>query len=258
MNLFSLILGLFHRKETAPPVNRLSQEPRLPERADELSGMPLDYLIGSDSVRLGSAQRITEVGYDINIVPKFGVGVGYCNLFSEAGEIAKYKPYLHNSDTARDYNEGQIDPKGAGWMLNLSEQFSRRQKAGFKYVELDNPDAYHTDDVNGAVGTAAQYGLKVLAKNPGLCEPSPVSYIAHPNVSGIIVERGAGTPKEMDALRRKAGRPDLPVWFVFFGSAHKVAGEYGIMAKAYKNMGVTYSSKGEYGSSEDVLVPVAP
>jgi hypothetical protein len=39
-------------------------------------------------------------------------------------------------------------------------------------------------------------------------------YLAHANVYGVIVERGAGGPAEMDALRQKAGKPDLPVWFV--------------------------------------------
>jgi hypothetical protein len=44
------------------------------------------------------------------------------------------------------------------------------------------------------------------------------AYVAHPNVYGIIVERDAGGPSDMDALRSKAGKPTLPVWFVAFGS----------------------------------------
>jgi hypothetical protein len=37
------------------------------------------------------------------------------------------------------------------------------------------------------------------------------------NVHGIIVERGAGNAAKLDALRRKAGKPNLPTWFVSFG-----------------------------------------
>ena len=79
--------------------------------------------------------------------------------------------------------------------------------------------------------------------------------MAHPNVYGIIVEKGAGGAADMDALRRKAGKPDLPVWFVAFGSGRGWAGSVASSAKSYRNMGVTYSSAGEYGNAIDVLQP---
>ena len=70
-----------------------------------------------------------------------------------------------------------------------------------------------------------------------------------------IVEKGAGNPREMDALRKKAGKPNLPVWFVAFGSGRKWADGVASAAKSYRNMGVTYSSAGEYGNALDVLSP---
>lgn len=257
MNMTALILSwLFGLHSTEAPM----LEERLQPPDDVLGGMAMDYLIGNSNPQDGVDSRITVVGYDINRVPAHGIGVGYCNLFEEAGRTGKYGPYLDDSDTARDYNEGQIDPKGTGWMRNLSDQFRRRQKSGFKYIELDNPDAYKTNDVNMAVSLASEYGLRVLAKNPFICGPDPVSYLKHQNIYGAIVERGAGTPREMDELRRKANRPNLPVWFVYFGSGWAVAVETAKLIKlgGYKNMGVTYSRNGEYGSSMDVLNPTKP
>ena len=72
-----------------------------------LAGLPLDYLIGAGNQK-SRAGRIVEVGYDADIKPN-GLAIAYCNLFDEknTGELG---PYLHNSDTAEQYNEGQIDP----------------------------------------------------------------------------------------------------------------------------------------------------
>jgi len=81
------------------------------------------------------------------------------------------------------------------------------------------------------------------------------AYVGHPNVYGIIVEKGAGNPSGMDTLRRRAGKPDLPVWFVAFGSGRSWAGSVADAAKHYRNMGVTYSSAGEYGNAIDILPP---
>src|SRR5437763_1569078 len=126
-----------------------------------------------------------------------GISIAYCNLFNEKyseqsrKEREQYDPYLKSSDTAKDYGEGQIDPRGPGWRRNLVEQFERRRNEGFEYIELDNPDAYPVADMVAAIDFAASYGLKVIAKNPKLMETDPLPYIAHPNVHGIIVEKGA-------------------------------------------------------------------
>ena len=210
-----------------------------------LEGLPLRYLIGTDSP---SGDGILECGYDSN----FGI-IAYCNLFDEKNQ-GNYGPYLHNSDTAQQYNEGQIDPKGPGWLKNLNEQFSRRRESGFQYVELDNPDAYDWSSVLSAIDLARSYQLKVIAKNPGLCQ-NPESYVAHPNIYGIIVEKGAGNVHSMHNLRIKAKKPTLPIWFVSFGDGRSWAMDMANQAVGLPNIGVTYSSQGEYGNSIDILIP---
>jgi len=219
----------------------------------DLSAKPLRYLIGADALGSGRDNEVTVVSYDTTRPMKRGVSVAYCNLFDE-NNTGKYGPYLHSSDTAEEYGEGQIDPRGPGWGRNLREQFERRKKQGFKYVELDNPDAYSIKDVIGAIDLAASYGLRVIAKNPALVDGA-TAYVAHPNVYGIIVEKGAGSATDMDRLRRKAGKSTLPVWFVAFGSGRVWAVTIAKQARAYRNMGVTYSSAGEYGNAVDLLAP---
>ena len=180
-----------------------------------LAGKALRYLIGADAGYAIDPEAVTEVGYDAP-KPPTGTCIAYCNLFDEKN-TGRYRPYLHSSDTAAQYREGQIDPRGPGWDRNLREQFERRRRQGFRYVELDNPDAYRVRDVLRAVDLAASYGFEVIAKNPLLLDDDPLAYVAHRAVVGVIVEQGAGSPQEMDALRRRAGKPDLPVWFVAFG-----------------------------------------
>ena len=48
----------------------------------------------------------------------------------------------------------------------------------------------------GAIELAASYGLKVIAKNPLLVSDGAAAYVAHPNVFGAIVERGADQRRE--------------------------------------------------------------
>jgi hypothetical protein len=219
-----------------------------------LRGKPLRYLIGADSSGPGRENEVTVVSYSTGEPARRGISVAYCNLFDE-NNTGRYGPYLHTSDTAQQYNEGQIDPRGPGWEKNLRDQFERRKRQGFEYIELDNPDAYAIKDVIGAIELASSYGLKVIAKNPKLMQSGAASYVAHPNVYGIIVERGAGNPDDLDALRRKAGKSELPVWFVAFGKGRGWAKSVASSAKHYRNMGVTYSSAGEYGNAIDILPP---
>jgi hypothetical protein len=237
-----------------PPMREVAREGAPLSAANVLAGKQLRYLIGTDAPGSGRDDEVTEVSYGAGAPVRHGISIAYCNLFDEKN-TGRYGPYLHNSDTAAQYGEGQIDPRGPGWEKNLREQFERRKKQGFEYIELDNPDAYSIKDVIGAIDLAASYGLKVIAKNPGLVAGGAKSYVAHPNVYGIIVEKGAGNPADMDALRRKAGKPSLPVWFVAFGSGRSWAGSVASSAKQYRNMGVTYSSAGEYGNALDILPP---
>jgi hypothetical protein len=238
-----------------PPAHPLGAPPAAsPPGGNPLAGKPLRYLIGTGSAGPGRDDEVTVVSYSTASPVKRGISIAYCNLFDEHNS-GRYGPYLSTSDTARQYNEGQIDPRGPGWEKNLREQFERRRKHGFEYVELDNPDAYAIKDVIGAIELAESYGLKVIAKNPGLLGGGATAYVAHRNVHGIIVERGAGGPTEMDRLRRRAGKPALPVWFVAFGSGRGWAGSIADSARNYRNMGVTYSSAGEYGNAIDILPP---
>ena len=216
-----------------------------------LAGKKLRYLIGADDPGPGHVDEVTEVGYDAAVMPPRGIAVKYCNLFDEK-DSGRFGPYLHTSDTASEYHEGQIDPAGAGWKENLTQQFERAKAQGFKYVELDNPDAYSVADVVGAVDYAARCGFKVIAKNPLIMEGDSTPYVAHPAVVGAVVERGCGNPADMDALRKKAGKPMLPVWFVAFGFGRAWAGNTARHAKPFAEMRVTYSKIGEYDSSEDI------
>ncbi len=247
-----VILNFPRRIQTVkftPPVRHAASS----SLTSPLAGKPLRYLIGTDASGPGRDDEVTMVSYNATAPVKRGISIAYGNLFDERN-TGRYRPYLHTSDTAAQYGEGQIDPRGPGWEKNLREQFERRKKQGFEYIELDNPDAYSAKDVIGAIDLAASYGLKVIAKNPLLVNGA-VSYVAHPNVVAVIVEKGAGNPPQMDALRRKAGKPNLPVWFVAFGSGRAWAGSVANSAKQYPHMGVTYSSAGEYGNSIDILSP---
>lgn len=234
---FNLFRSLFQKQSTTNP----------------LEGKALRYMIGAEIPKI-YRDGIIEVGYDINYKINDN-DIAYCNLFDEENS-GKYGPYLRDSDTAKEYDEGQIDPNGAGWEQNLRDQFTRRKDSGFHFIELDNPDAYDTSSVLRAVDRAGKYGLKVIAKNPGICA-DPIEYIRHPNVYGIIVEDGCGIPQQMADLRKKAGKPTLPVWFVFFGSRinNAEAAAHDIREYGFKGMGVTYSPVGEYVSVEDIKKP---
>src|SRR5437588_12318894 len=108
-----------------------------------LAGKKLRYKIGADKPGNGVPSEIIEVGYDWTTPLPAGISIAYCNLFNEKyseqsrKERDEYGPYLKSSDTAQDYGEGQIDPRGPGWRRTLIEQFEARRKQGFEYIELD-------------------------------------------------------------------------------------------------------------------------
>ena len=180
-------------------------------------------------------------------------------LRCEHGEPDEYRPYLLHDDIYKQYGEGCPDPAGPGFVRNITEQLDRCKQLGHTLVEEDNPDSYPLDAVKLGIDLAQQRGLEVIAKNPWLMKDGALSYVEHANVFGIIVEKDCGTPTQMDGLRRDAGKPALPVWFVGYGDGRDwaVGAAREIETARYSNMGVTYSSKGEYESSEDVLRPLA-
>ena len=225
-------------------------------QAGQLAGLALDYLIGADGPQRGDGNRITET--PIGVKPAaLGPSIAYCNLRREDGEPAEYGPYLPHDDIFRQYGEGRPDPKGKGFRRNLVQQLDRCKRLGHTLVEQDNPDSYPLSAVMLGIALAQERGLGIIAKNPKLLGSGAAEYVGHPNVFGIIVEDGCGNADELDGIRRRAGKGDLPVWFVFFGDGRSaaLARKNEIIARGYGNMGVTYSATGEYGSSEDVLLP---
>ena len=240
----------------------LEEEKSLPiaPQVPATTANPLRYLIAVDEQLQGVEGEIIEVGYD-GPKPKHGQAVRYCNLFDQTG-TGKYGPYLPSTDTAALYDERVVNPLGDGWTKLLVDQCDAARAAGFDTIEFDNPDGYTAAAVLSAVQYAAGRGLKVLAKNPLICDWNSVGYIQHAAVVGIVVEKDDdATPEHYHTLRRSAGKPELPVYFVAF----KAHGEDGTAwavrtareAAKYSNMFVTMSADGEYTSSVDVL-PVAP
>lgn len=185
-----------------------------------LAGKPLDYIIGQDNAPLRPG-RVLELGYDAGQAPG-ELCIKYGNLFDEKN-AGKLGPYRHKSDTAQEYNEGEIDPDGPGWWENINQQIERALTTGWRWIEWDNPDAYTVDVVIPVYDRTLKAGLRVIAKNPLLVPGQPHLLLSHPAVDGAIVEKGAGTARLMRELRDKAGKPDLPVWFVSFGSGRSWA-----------------------------------
>src|SRR3984893_356736 len=229
----------------------------MPSQANPVAGLPLDYLIGADGPQSGKDDRITEPPHGVGPAA-VGISFSYCNLRREAGEPAAYGPYLSHDDIYRQYHEGRPDPAGQGFERNIVQQLDRSRELGHTLVEKDDPDSDPRTAVVRGLDLAQQRGLGVVAKNPGLLKDGALDYVAHQDVFGIIVEKDCGSPEAMDALRRRADKPDLPVWFVSFGDGHNWARETAqdIQGAGYANMGVTYSGSGEYGNSEDVLPPM--
>lgn len=187
-----------------------------------LYGKPLVYLIGAASAR-AIPGSVVEPPYGRD-VPGTDDKIAYLNLFSRA----EYGPA-----------EPQFE-----WARRL-----------YKFAELDNKVAYSIGDVQEATTLAHSYGLGVVAKNPVLTN-GPLQFMAHPNVFGVIVERGAGTPATYDDLRKRARKDGLlPVWFVFDGPTGAQQCAEQIQFGKYKGMGVTYSTD-RYNDSHTVLLPV--
>lgn len=218
----------------------------------DLLGRGLRYLIDRDHDS-GEGDAVTELGYDATQPCAAGISVKYGNLFDEknTGELG---PYLSTSDTAREYREGQIDPRGPGWRRNLDDQIQRAVRQQFRVLELDNRDAYRVADVLRAYDMAARAGLRVIVKNPCSSDHDETceKLVSHPAACGLVTERDCGSPDEVDALRRRAGCPGLPAWFVSFGRdglewARGVAPRAGQLG-----MSVSWSRVGEYGSSERI------
>jgi hypothetical protein len=218
----------------------------------ERFALRLRYLIGKDADP-GTDDSITVIGYDATTPPKNGVK--YCNLLDEKN-TGKYGPHIH-SETGDEYNEPAPDPERKGFWDNVREQIARAKAQGFVCIYWDNCDTYTASVVLLVYNETVSHGLTIWAKNPALVDGNREAILAHSAVVGVIVEKDCGSPSTYDAMRKAIGKPDLPIRFVSYGNgrnwAQQTAGT--IQAGAYSNMGVTYSSEGEYGSVEDVLLP---
>jgi lysozyme family protein len=225
-----------------------------------MSKGPLRYLIGADGPFECKDGETIVVPYGAIVKPSnIGEWVQYCNLRDELNS-GTYGPYLPSDDIDDQYNEPAPDPAGKGFWDNLRQQLDRAKSQGFTSVELDNCDTYTASVTLLAYNDAAERGLTVWAKNPAIVSGNREAILAHSAVVGVIVEKDCGSPSTYDAMRKAVGKPDLPIRFVAYGNgrqwAQQTAGT--IQAGAYSNMGVTYSSEGEYASSEDVLLPTNP
>src|SRR5262245_49034225 len=239
-----------------------------PPGGSPIAGMPLRYLIGAN-MPVGEDDCVTMVPYRAAIARR-GLTAGYCNAFDETDHYDAetntgfYGPYRTPTPTAREYGEGVPDQDHDGYRTNIIHQLDLRRMQGITLCEIDNPDAYPIEAVLAAIGWAQERTIGVLAKNPSagnIWQDDFVAVVQHPNVVGIIVERGAGTAASMHSLRSRAGKPSLPVRFVAYADdsggeawANAIAAE--ITSVGYADMGVTYSpSVREYASSVDVLRP---
>lgn len=226
-------------------------------------GLALHYLI-LDGASRGSPDRVTEVAFGQPPV-QGGLSIAYGNLLDQREDddgnpIRECGPYLDAKGTAAQYGEGVPDPDGPGFDRNFRLQCELAKQQGHTHIEGDNPDDPHfnVDVVRRALDLAKSCGLRNIAKNPGLLNGGAAVYVAHHTVDGIIIEHGAGGAADNDEIRRQAGKPDLPMWFVYFGSkgrarADRCAAE--IQSLKLKNASVSLSTEGEYGNAVDILLP---
>ena len=94
---------------------------------------------------------------------------------------------------------------------------SAAARPGFEYIELDNPDAYNDQ------GRDRRHRARGHLRSQGDREES--RHHRRPGRLRLASQRlrhhrreGRGGAADMERLRKRAGKPDLPVWFVAFGS----------------------------------------
>jgi hypothetical protein len=219
--------------------------------------LPLDYLIEVDDAP-GTPGRVTEPGYGVERAP-LAPWIMYGNLRDQE-KRNEFAPYLGRGDVddiGREYGERLPDPAGAGFWTLIDKQINRAMSLGARCIEWDNLDSHNVTIALRVFDRTATPRLGVAVKNPGLVDGDQAALIRHPAAQIVIVEEGAGTPAEMDALRRAAGKPDMPVRFVFYGDDRKAARQCAQQASAFSDMGVTFSPGDEYGHSEHLLLPRA-
>ncbi len=237
-------------------------------------GRPLRYLIGADVPNIPLMYGVvTEYPYDTpkSVVKSLGrsknmPNIGYINALDEEmaegknifGPPGRYGPYVHGS-TSDDWNEGQMVPGSHGWTCCLVDQFNRWKPLAPDAIEIDNLDSYPLKFVLRMFDMAAEHGFNVIAKNPLNVEGAHFQVLEHRTVVGAIIEAYCGTCDQMQQLRKDAGKPNLPVWFVSNRKERHWANE---RARAlgeespWKNMSVSWcESFGDYSSFMTLRMP---
>lgn len=254
--MFEWITCFFSQRHADPVGHQWQPTDYLRRLINPLAGMAIRYIIGANGTGFGEVGVVTVAPYG-EPPALYGLSIGYCNAFEEVFS-GKLGPYIKGDDVAEEYDEGKVDPKSPNFAQNLRAQFQTRKNQGFLYVEIDNLTSFSLDVALRAIELAESFGLKVIAKNPGLYpHQQAVMYVAR--CHGIISESGAGTPTELNLIRREAGYPDMPVWFVANGSeGEKWCRQLVDGVRGRTNMGVSLSrGEKEYANSETVVFPVA-
>lgn len=234
-------------------------------------GKPLGYLIGADAQGIRPRPNyVLEFPYDTPKYLKYFEGIyrpviGYINALDEEmangknifGPPGRYGPYVHG-DTAGDWNEGQMVPGSHGWTCCLVDQFNRWKPLLPDAVEIDNLDSYPLRFVLTMFDMAADFGFKVIAKNPLNVEGPHAVILSHKAVVGMIIEANCGTCDQAQDLRLTAGKPDLPVWFVS-NRAEKHWADQRVRAlnheSPWKNMSVSWCESSDDYSTFMALQP---
>jgi len=229
--LLVLLAAGMHRRRAGLPLRKLHGTPprktgfRRRRASTRWRGKPLRYLIGNGPLRGPGRDDEADRGVLQHAATgqKRGISIAYCNLFDELN-TGRYGPYLHTSDTA-----GAVTTKarstrvGRAGRRTCASSSSGAGSRASSTSKLDNPDAYSVEDVIGAIELAAGYGpqgdrqrtpglLEDIARKDGRQRPdAATSYVAHPNVHGVIVERGRGRcRRDGSSPPVRPGKPTLP------------------------------------------------
>lgn len=226
---------------------------------------PLRYLIALDSDPWPGEQAgaITVLGYKCEARPT-GIFFDYGNVRDQEGgrKYSPYDPDKDNDDIGRPkeqggYGEPAPVPGGDGFVRLIDKQIASAKALKADGKDWDNIDTWTVPDALWVFDRTWAAGLQVAVKNPILVKGGDRSkLLSHPAAAFSIVEKDAGWPHEMDALRKQAGKPDMPVRFTFREGEREEADRCAAEAKNYTDMGVTIS-KGEYASVEHILLPTS-
>lgn len=146
------------------------------------------------------------------------------------------------------------DPNGP-----IATQIIRAAALGYGLVELGFPDHMGLGEFMELLTQAHGVGIGVIAKNPSH-SPGPFQFVSHPNVFGIVAERGIGDVASLVELRHHSRKDGLmPIWFVYDGPAGVSELADHIRRAAYTGIGVSFGSglgRTKYDDSIAVLDPI--